>query len=80
MGRQYALCVTYQDTFNIINIYVFHDFRSFVEERIYGKQIMNRSVDNAYFHLAFINKFFQASCVTFQTKYRVPPGDLYGVT
>ena len=40
---------------------------------------MNKSVENAFFHVSLINKMFQASCVTFQQQYRVPPGDEYGV-
>ena len=41
---------------------------------------MNKSVDNAYFHTALINKMFEAFCVTFQPQHRVPPGDEYGVS
>ena len=53
--------------------------RSYVKEQMYGEQIMNKTVDNAYFHTALIHESLEASCVTFQPQHRLPPGQKYGV-
>ena len=53
-----------------------------MKESIKGKQILNKTVDNAYFHVAFVGErtgTMEASCVTFHDKHRVPPGSKYGV-
>ena len=62
----------------VIDSLSFFPSRSYVKKLIYGREIMNKTVANAQFHVALINEF-EASCVTFQPQHRVPPGQKYGV-
>ena len=60
------------------------NFRSYEKEILHTKEILNGNLTNAYFHLAAINIHDRrsplASCVTFQSPYRVPPGVEYAVS
>ena len=59
------------------------NFRSYEKEILNKKEILKGNLTNAYYHLAAINVHDRsplASCVTFQSPYRVPPGVEYAVS
>ena len=62
-------------------------YRSYVQERINGSEIINGGVKNAYFHFAVIHDYgfytwndYLASCLTYVPQNRVPPGGQHSVT
>ena len=58
-------------------------FRLYIRDNITGPEIMNGTLENAYFHSAILKSghlsYHWASCLTYAPQYRVPPGGQHNV-
>ena len=69
---------------NLMGHPVFYHFRSYEIAKISGDDVANKKQNLAYFHTAIFEKSSDlkvlASCVTFASQDRVPPGSVYNVS